>query len=64
VLAEELLSGDLLETRPQLRTIEKRELMLGLHERVELRRAPARGPDRVAIEQRTRIIVRGGLPLT
>jgi hypothetical protein len=62
-LAQELSSGDLLGTWTELTTVEKRELMHGLLERVELRRAPGRGPDKVAIEQRTRIILRGSLPL-
>ena len=63
MLADELLSGDLLETWPELTTAEKRELLHGLRERVELRRAPARGPERIPIEQRSRIIMRGGQPL-
>jgi hypothetical protein len=62
-LADELLSGDLLETWPELTTMEKRELMHGLLERIEFQRASARGPDRLPIEQRTRIILRGGQPL-
>ena len=64
VLAEELLSGDLLETWPELTTMEKRELTHGLLQRVELQRAPARGLDKMPIELRTRIILHGGLPLT
>lgn len=62
VVAEELISGDLVETWPVLTTVEKRELMHGLLEQVVLQRAPARGPDKLPIEQRTRITLRGGLP--
>jgi hypothetical protein len=61
-LADELLSGDLLETWPELTTMEKRELMHGLLERIELQSLGAR-TDRVPIEQRTRIFLRGGQPL-
>jgi hypothetical protein len=60
--ADEVLSGDLLETWPELTTMEKRELMHGLLERIELQSLGAR-TDRVPIEQRTRIFLRGGQPL-
>ena len=44
-------------------TAEKRQLMHGLLERVELSRAPARGPGKLPLGQRTRITLRGGQPL-
>jgi hypothetical protein len=60
VFSEELVSGDLLETWPDLSTPEKRELLHGLLESVELRRAPVRGPGSLPLEHRTRISLRGG----
>ena len=60
VLTDELVSGDLLEAWPELTTREKRALMHGLLERVVLRRAPGRGPDKPAVADRTQVILRGG----
>jgi site-specific DNA recombinase len=63
VLSEELVSGDLLEAWPVLSTPEKRELMHGLLERIVLQRAPGRGPDKLAVADRTQVILRGGAQL-
>jgi site-specific DNA recombinase len=60
LLAEELLRVDVLESWPEWTTIEKRELLHGLLERVELSRAPVRGPGSLPVDQRTRIVLRGG----
>lgn len=63
LFADELTSGDLLRAWPELETTEKRTLMHGLLERVMLRRAPARGPERVPIEERTQIVLGGNVLL-
>jgi hypothetical protein len=64
VLADELVSGDLLETWPHLATSEKRLLMHGLLERVVLERAAGRGHEQVSIAERTEAVLRGGSRLT
>jgi site-specific DNA recombinase len=64
VVAEELMTGDLLEAWPELTTPEKRQLLHGLLEKVILTRSDGRKPQtRQPIEERTRIILRGGQEL-
>ena len=62
-LTEELPSGDLLAAWPQLTTEEKRRLLHGLLDRVELRRANGRGKAAVPVAERTQIILRGDVLL-
>jgi recombinase/recombinase-like zinc beta ribbon protein len=63
LISEQLTSGDLLQTWPELTTPEKRALMHGLLDRVLLRRAPGRGPNSVPVAERTQIVLRGNVLL-
>ena len=61
VVADELLSGDLLEAWPELSIPEKRQLLHGLLAKVMLIRSDGRKPaTHKPIEERTKIILRGG----
>jgi site-specific DNA recombinase len=60
---EELPQGDLLAAWPRLSSSEKRRLLHGLLERVVLTRSPGRGMNATPAEQRTRILLRGGVLL-
>jgi hypothetical protein len=62
-LAEELGDGDLLAAWPTLTSQEKRRLMQGLLDRVILTRAIGRGRHANPVEERTEILLRGGLEL-
>jgi site-specific DNA recombinase len=57
--AEELADGDLLEAWPALSMQEKRSLMHGLIDRVNLSRATGAGQARTPVQERTEIILRG-----
>jgi site-specific DNA recombinase len=64
VVADELLTGDLLGAWPSLTLQEKRRLLHGLLEEVTLTRSDGRKPaTRRPIEERTRILLRGGQEL-
>jgi hypothetical protein len=61
VLAEELLTGDLIEAWPQLSVQERRQLLHGLLDRVMLTRSDGRNlASHKPIEERTTIVLRGG----
>jgi hypothetical protein len=62
-LVADLPSGDLLEAWPTLTIQERRRLLHGLLDRVELRRAPGRGKNATPVQDRTEIILRGGIVL-
>jgi len=61
--AEQLADADLLQNWPTLTVQEKRRLMHGLLERVNVSRAAGSGKQRQPIGQRTQIILRGGATL-
>ena len=64
VVADELLTGDLLEAWPELTIQERRQLLHGLLDRVVLTRSDGRNLAlRKPIEERTTIILRGGQAL-
>ena len=64
VIAEEVLSGDLLEAWPELTTPERRQLMHGLLEQVVLTRSDGRNKATLKpIEERATIVLRGGQTL-
>ena len=62
-LAEDLLTGDLLEAWPTLTIQEKRLLLHGILDEVVVSRANGRGKNAPPIEDRVVIVLRGGLPL-
>jgi site-specific DNA recombinase len=63
-LAEELTSGDLLQAWPDLSTLEKRQLLHGLVDRVSVSRSDGRKRGALPLAQRVQIILRGGVNLT
>ena len=63
-IAEELAEAGLFEAWPELTTQEKRRLMHGLLEQVVVRRAEGRGKKRTPIDERTEIVLRGGVSLS
>jgi len=64
IVADELLTGDLLEAWPELATTEKRQLLHGLLDRVVLTRSDGRNlAAHKPIDERTTIVLRGGLKL-
>jgi DNA invertase Pin-like site-specific DNA recombinase len=62
-LASELPSGDLLAAWPDLTLQEKRRLLHGLLERVELSRSAGRGAKATPVAERTQIVLRGNVVL-
>jgi Recombinase zinc beta ribbon domain/Recombinase len=62
-LASELTSGDLLAAWPDLTLQEKQLLLHGLLDRVVLRRSAGRGRKATPVDDRTQIVVRGGILL-
>jgi hypothetical protein len=62
-LADELTSGTLLVAWPELSIQEKRTLLHGFLERVVVTRADGRGKHTPPVEDRTQILLRGGVPL-
>lgn len=62
-LAEDLLTGDVLEAWPTLTIQEKRLLLHGMLDEVVVSRANGRGKNAPPIEDRVVIVLRGGLPL-
>jgi site-specific DNA recombinase len=62
-LASELTSGDLLAAWPELALQEKRLLLHGLLDRVELTRSAGRGAKATPVAERTQIVLRGGVLL-
>jgi DNA invertase Pin-like site-specific DNA recombinase len=63
-LGEELVSGDLLATWPNLSPQDRRRLLHGLLEKVVLSRSGSRGRAATPIAKRTRIVLRGGATLS
>jgi site-specific DNA recombinase len=62
-LASELTSGDLLAAWPELTLQEKRLLLHGLLDRVVLTRSAGRGRKATPVDERTQIVLRGGVLL-
>jgi len=62
-LASELTSGDLLAAWPELALQEKRRLLHGLLDRVELTRSAGRGAKATPVAERTQIVLRGDVLL-
>jgi hypothetical protein len=62
-LASELTSGDLLAAWPELALQEKRRLLHGLLDRVELRRSAGRGRKATPVAERTQIVLHGNVLL-
>jgi site-specific DNA recombinase len=62
-LASELTSGDLLAAWPELTLQEKRRLLHGLLDRVELRRSAGRGRKATPVAERTQIVLHGNVLL-
>jgi DNA invertase Pin-like site-specific DNA recombinase len=62
-LTEELTSGDLLTAWPELDVREKRQLLHGLLERVEVTRSDGRKRGALPLDERVTIVLRGGLVL-
>jgi site-specific DNA recombinase len=63
LVLEQLPSGDLLETWPQLELQEKRTLMHGLLDRVVLQRDESKGRNPAPLSERTQIVLRGNVLL-
>jgi DNA invertase Pin-like site-specific DNA recombinase len=59
-LVADLPSGDLIKEWPQLTIQERRRLLHGLLDHVELTRSPRRGKHATPVAERTQIILRGG----
>jgi hypothetical protein len=62
-LITDLPTGDLVTTWPTLSTDEKRRLLHGLLDQVVLTRSPGRGKNATPVQDRTKIILRGGAQL-
>ena len=63
IFTDDLLPTDLLQAWPELETAEKRSIMHGLLDRVDLQRDPTLGRNAAPIEQRVGIVVRGRMML-